>query len=205
MQSAVVIAGGQSTRFEEGDKAVADLAGRPMIRRVADRLEPVVSTLVVNCRADQRGAIAAALEGYSHEVRFAIDPDPNAGPMAGIGTGLRAVTDEYAVVVACDMPLVDRDLVEHLFDTAEGHDAAVPRVEEWFQTTQAVYRAEAMAEACDRALARGDSKVLAPLSELDWVVVDEDTLRRAGWLESFKNVNTVEELRSVARRLRSDA
>jgi molybdopterin-guanine dinucleotide biosynthesis protein A len=58
-----------------------------------------------------------------------------------------------------------------------------------------------MADACDRALERGDSKILAPLEELDWVVVDHGTLAERGWLETFENVNTRGELREVETRL----
>ena len=78
----------------------------------------------------------------------------------------------------------------------------MPRVDGWFQTTQAAYCAERMADACHRALARGESKVLAPLEELDWTVVEETILREHGWLDSFENVNTRAELAAAAERLR---
>ena len=68
---AAVVAGGRSTRFGDRDKAVADLAGTPMIRRVADRLADVTDRLVVNCRADQRAAIEDAIAGYPNPVRYA--------------------------------------------------------------------------------------------------------------------------------------
>jgi molybdopterin-guanine dinucleotide biosynthesis protein A len=200
MPTGVIVAGGFSTRFEGGDKALADFAGKPMVRRVADRLAPAVTTLVVNCRAEQREGIEQAVDGYPHEVRFAVDPEPDAGPMAGIRTGLREAPDEYAIVVACDMPFVARGFVEYLFDRVVGHDAIVPELDGWYQTTQAVYRAEAMANACDRALERGDSKILAPLEELDWVVVNHETLAERGWLETFENVNTRAELREAEQR-----
>jgi molybdopterin-guanine dinucleotide biosynthesis protein A len=198
-RTAVVLAGGRSTRFEGGDKLLADLAGEPLVRRTVMRLAPVVGTVVVNCRADQRDPLAAALDGL--DVSFAVDPEPDAGPMAGIRTGLRAAPTAFAVVVAGDMPFVDPGLVEHLFDRIGGHDAAVPRIDGWFQTTQAAYRAGRMADACDRALARGDSKILAPLEELDWTVIEEATLRGHGWLDSFENVNTRTELAAAAERL----
>jgi molybdopterin-guanine dinucleotide biosynthesis protein A len=201
-RTAVVLGGGRSTRFEGGDKLLADLAGEPLLRRTVARLAPAVGAVVVNCRADQRDALGAALEGVAPDVTFAVDPDPDAGPMAGIRTGLRAVDAEFALVVAGDMPFVAPGLVEHLFARAGGHDAAVPRVDEWFQTTQAVYRAEAMADACDRALERGDTKILAPLEALDWSVVEEATLRANGWLDSFENVNTREELAAAEERFR---
>jgi molybdopterin-guanine dinucleotide biosynthesis protein A len=204
MPTGVIVAGGFSTRFEGGDKALANFAGTPMVRRVADRLAPAITTLVVNCRAEQRGGIGEAVDGYPHEVRFAVDPEPDAGPMAGIRTGLREVPDEYAVVVACDMPFVAREFVEYLFDRVVGHDAAVPELDGWYQTTQAVYRAEAMADACDRALERGDSKILAPLDDLDWIVVDHETLAERGWLGTFENVNTRAELREAEQRETSE-
>jgi molybdopterin-guanine dinucleotide biosynthesis protein A len=206
VQTAVVVAGGRSTRFGERDKAVADLAGTPMVRRVADRLEPVVSRLVVNCRADQRDAIADALTGSPLEVGFALDPEPDRGPVAGIRTGLAAVEDRYAAVLACDMPFVEPDLVEYLFEAAIGADAALPRVDGWFQPTQAVYRVAPMVEACDDALAAAATedrqpRVLAPLDSLDWVVIEEATLRERGWLDGLRNVNTAAEFAAAADRL----
>ena len=142
MRAGVVLSGGRSTRFGDRDKAVADLAGTPMIRRVVDRIGTAVDELVVNCREDQVDAIAEALDGSGFDPTFALDRTPDEGPMAGIRYGLDAATAEYAVVVACDMPFVDPDVVESLFERAAGADAAVPRPDEWYQTTQAVYATE---------------------------------------------------------------
>ncbi|WP_222919596.1 molybdenum cofactor guanylyltransferase [Natrinema sp. SYSU A 869] len=203
-RTGVVLAGGHSTRFGDDDKAVADLAGTPMIRHVADRIEPVVDDLVVNCREAQVPAIRRALEGGPN-ASFATDPIPDRGPMAGIMTGLRAAAGEYALVVACDMPFVDPALVDHLFDRAAGHEAAVPRLDDqWFQTTQAVYRAEPMIDACERALERDERKIVEPLFDLDYVVVDEDEIRDHAALETFENINTREEVEDATERLQED-
>ena len=203
MRSAVILAGGRSTRFGDRDKAVADLAGRPMIRRVAARVGTVADDLVVNCRPDQVDAITAAFEGFDRAVTVAEDPEPDRGPMAGIHTGLLAADGEYGAVVACDMPFVAPALLEHLFAVAAGTDAALPRLDDqWFQTTQAVYHADRMAAACERALDRGDRKVLAPLRDLDYVVVDEPAVRDVASLETFENVNTAAELADAEARLR---
>ncbi|MWG35350.1 molybdenum cofactor guanylyltransferase [Halomarina oriensis] len=199
MLTAVVVAGGRSTRFGEADKAVAGLAGVPMVRRVADRLVEAVDAVIVNCRGDQRDAIADALADYPLPVAFAVDPAPDEGPMAGIRTGLRAVETEYAFVCACDMPFLDHRVVDLLAERARGHDAAVPKLDDgWYQTTHTVYRAETMADACDRALARDDHKILAPLEDLDWVVVDEESVRARGSVETFENLNTREEFEQAA-------
>ncbi|MBX0325079.1 molybdenum cofactor guanylyltransferase [Halomicroarcula sp. F13] len=200
MGAGVVVAGGRSTRFGDRDKAVADLAGTPMIRRVVDRLTLVVDELVVNCRRDQGDAIEAALDGCGITPKFAFDETPDEGPMAGIGRGLRATESEYGVVVACDMPFVDPSFVSYLFDRAEGHDAAVPRPDEWFQTTQAVYRTDAMESACDRALERGEHKIVEALFDLDYVVVDREEIANHTTMETFENLNTREEFEAAAER-----
>ncbi|MFC5971159.1 molybdenum cofactor guanylyltransferase [Halomarina salina] len=202
MPGGVVLAGGRSTRFGEGDKALADLAGVPMVRRVADRLVDSVETLVVNCRREQRAAIERALADYPHPVGYAVDPDPDRGPLAGIATGLQAVDSEYAFVCACDMPFVDGRVVDLLADRAAGHDAAVPRLDDgWHQPTHAVYRASSTADACDRALADDERAALAALEQLDWVVVSEDEIRAHGSVETFTNCNTREEVERAAARL----
>ena len=202
MRAGVILAGGRSTRFGDADKAVAELAGTPMVRRVADRLVNVVDELVVNCREDQVDAIGGALDGLGVDVRFAPDPEPDQGPMVGIRTGLAAARAEYAAVVACDMPFVEPGLVAHLFERAEGHDAAVPRLEDgWYQTTQAVYRAGAMADACDAALARGEGRIVAAFDDLDVVAVGEDEVLDRAPLETFRNLNTREEFEAAAAEL----
>ena len=201
MRATLVVAGGRSTRFGDRDKAVAELAGTPMIRRVVDRVAGVVDEVVINCRDDQVDAIRDAVAGSGFEPAFAVDRDPDEGPMAGIARGLEAVSAEYAFVVACDMPFVDPAFVSYLFECVEGHDAAVPRPDEWYQTTQAVYRTAAMAAACRHALDRGDRRIVAPLDDLDTVAVDAAKIEAVTTLDTFENLNTREEFRTAHERL----
>jgi len=202
MRAVVVLAGGRSTRFGDTDKAVADLAGTPMVRRVVDRVAGAVDEVVINCRADQVDPVRDALAGSGFDPTFAVDREPDEGPMAGIARGLEAVSAEYAFVVACDMPFVDPAFVGFLFDRAAGRDAAVPRPDEWYQTTQAVYRTAAMAPACRRALDRGDSRIVAPLDDLDVAVVDGAEIDRVAAADTFDNINTREEFAAADERLR---
>jgi molybdopterin-guanine dinucleotide biosynthesis protein A len=204
MRAGVIVAGGRSTRFGDRDKAVADLAGTPLVRRVVDRLGGVVDELVVNCRSDQRAAIEAALAGTVPAPTLVEDPEPDRGPMAGLMTGLRAVDGEYAAAVACDMPFVDPGFLDYLFDRAAGHDAAVPKPDEWYQPMQAVYRAEPMAAACAAALERGEHRVIAPLEDLEHVVVGPGEVGDHATAETFENLNTRAEFEAAAKRLRGE-
>ncbi|WP_436343950.1 molybdenum cofactor guanylyltransferase [Natronorubrum sp. FCH18a] len=201
----VVLAGGYSTRFGEADKAVADLAGTPMIRRVVDRVGSVTDDLVVNCRADQLEAIRRALSDSDVAPRYATDPIPDRGPLSGMQVGLEAFDREYAAVVACDTPFVDPTLLERLHERARGRDAAVVRLADgWWQPTQAVYHVETMARICEQRLAAEDGRVMDALERLDIVTVDEADLEDVSD-RTFDSIDTREALRGATRWLEQSA
>ena len=199
-RAGVVVAGGRSTRMGDREKAIVEVAGRPLVARVAEALSAVADELVVNCRPDQRNAIATALQGQ--DPTFATDEDPDRGPVGGIATGLGATTAAYAAVVACDLPFLDPDLIEYLFERAAGQEAAVPKPDEWFEPLHAVYRPEPMAAACEDALAAGDVRIIEPLFTLEYTVVERRDLVAHGSLSSFESVDTPAEVREAADRLR---
>lgn len=203
-RSGVILAGGRSTRFGERDKALEPLRGVPMTRRVADRVATVTDEVVVNCRSEQEADIRSTMSGADYPVEIAVDPVPDRGPVAGIRTGLDAAMGTFSAVVACDMPFVDPDFLDYLFSRAAEYDGAVPRPDEYFEVTQAVYRTDAMVAACDRALEQDDPKVLAPLEHLDIVVVDGREVATHAAPGTFQNVNTPDEFEAAAAMLDAD-
>lgn len=205
MHSGVIVAGGRSTRFGGADKALAELAGTAMIRRVADRVAGVVDELIVNCRPDQTPAITEVMAEYPLPVTYAEDEIPDRGPVAGIRNGLDAATGPYAFVVGCDRPFTDPTLVSYLFDTVEGYDAAIPRLDsQWLQTTQAVYHVDSMAAACSNSLEGTNPSIRDPVTALDYLVLDESELATVTDLDSFENINTRSEFESAQKRLDAD-
>ncbi|WP_436934309.1 molybdenum cofactor guanylyltransferase [Halovenus marina] len=204
MQSGVVVAGGYSTRFGEADKALAPLAGTPMVQHVVERLASVVDEVVVNCRDDQRPAIREAMADCPCDVRYAIDEKPGRGPVAGIRTGLAVADGAYAFVVACDMPFLDPDLVSYLFERAQGVDAAVPRIDDSLQPLHGVYRVSETRSACaelDENGKESDPSMRRLIAALDHVVVEQEDIEAYGSTESVENVNTQADLVAARQRL----
>lgn len=175
-----------------------------MIRRVANRIVPVVDQLAINCRPDQREAIEEALAGIDVPIEYRPDDEPDLGPVAGIENGLRDCEARYAFVAACDMPFIQSDVVELLFDVGTDADAAVPILDEWYQPLHAVYRTDAMRNACAAARAAGEDRIVHALDRLDVVTVDEAAIESVGTPETFENVNTREEFQDAAQRLASE-
>jgi molybdopterin-guanine dinucleotide biosynthesis protein A len=200
-RTGVVLAGGYSTRFGEEDKALAAVDGEPMVARVARHLSGAVDTVVVSCRADQRDGLAEALAGTDIDgaVAFAVDPEPDRGPLAGIENSFGRIESEYAAVVACDMPGVDSEFLEFLFERAVGRNGAVPvQRDGTLQPLQAVYRVPAMRSAASEELATGRGSLHGALGGLDITVVAADTVAEQSGRETLADVNTRDELRSFA-------
>jgi len=161
----VVVAGGRSTRFGDREKALAELDGRPMLAHVVATLS-IGDGVVVNCRPDQRTAFADVLAGLDTEVRWALDDQPDEGPLAGLATALAAVDTDRAVVLGCDMPLVDADALAALRDGLDTADAAVPRTDGGPEPLHAAYRVDPTLTAARAALDDGERSLRALLGRL---------------------------------------
>lgn len=119
--SAIILAGGASTRMGT-DKAFLELDGVPLIARVLERTRALADEVVISANDAAR---FAALD-----VRVVPDVIPGAGPLAGICAGLEAVAHESAIVVACDMPLLNVALLDYMRAFARDYDVILPQTAE---------------------------------------------------------------------------
>jgi molybdenum cofactor cytidylyltransferase len=108
----ILLASGASTRFG-GDKLLATLADRPIVRWSAEAIAGAVDELVVVVR-DEALAIRAALDGLP--IRWAVNQDAEGGMSTAIRAGVAALPAhaEAAIVALGDQPLVDGRVIERL-------------------------------------------------------------------------------------------
>jgi molybdopterin-guanine dinucleotide biosynthesis protein A len=192
--SAIVLAGGRSTRFGR-DKAAEPLLGRPLLQHVLDRLQRVARDTVV---VVARGQVLPPL---SPPPRVVEDVYPDSGPLGGIYTGLRYSRADACFVAACDMPLLQPALVAWLLQQAPGHDAIVPVQDGQPQPLCAVYSRACLPVLRDH-LDRGALKLSAVLEALQveyvsperWQACDPQGL-------SFINLNREADLLHIQRLL----
>jgi molybdopterin-guanine dinucleotide biosynthesis protein A len=112
----VILAGGRSTRMGGGDKALAPLAGRPLLQHVIDRLAPQVVTLALSVEHE-----SAPLAGFG--LPQLPDPVPgHRGPLGGLLSGLRhfAGLRHWVLLASCDAPFLPLDLAARLQACAVG-------------------------------------------------------------------------------------
>jgi len=64
---------------------------------------------------------------------------PDHGPLGGIYTAVHAATHPHALVVACDMPWLNRPLLEYMISLCHKADVIVPRWEKFPEPLHAIY------------------------------------------------------------------
>ena len=189
MRSAVILAGGYSSRFGDRDKAMAELDGESLLRRVSERVADAVDEVVVNCRRGQRGAIETALSGL--EYRVAVDPVPGRGPVAGVRTGCRLARGTWTFVTACDMPFLQPEIVARLFEAADA-DGVVPRVDGHRQPLAGVYKTDRAVDAADTTLRTGSRSMRDFVDRLSIATVTDSVPARV-----VSDIDTRTELEAV--------
>lgn len=124
---AVLLAAGESNRFEGGNKLLASVDGTPIVRRTAETLaESGVDGVVVVVGHDA-GRVRDALDGT--DVVFRDNPDYAEGQSTSVREGVGAARErgwDATVFALGDMPFVDGNSVDSLLESyADGEGSIV--------------------------------------------------------------------------------
>jgi molybdenum cofactor guanylyltransferase len=103
----LVLTGGRSRRMQR-DKAGLEYAGKSQLARAMELLSPLVSRCFVSVRPDQIHDPQRALYDTIADIK------PNLGPIGGIHAALRSYPDHAWLILACDLPFLDRATLQHL-------------------------------------------------------------------------------------------
>jgi molybdopterin-guanine dinucleotide biosynthesis protein A len=126
--SILLLAGGRGQRMGGRDKGLIAWNGAPFIEHLHRLVRPLTDDLIISCNRNQ--------ERYAdYADRLVADEQQDfPGPYAGIRAGLDAARHELLLVMPCDMPLLDRDLLNDLRATAAanpGVPVIVRQGEQW--------------------------------------------------------------------------
>ena len=133
METAIVLAGGRSTRMGT-DKAGLMFLNEPLLARVIGRLG-AERTIVVAAPEQTLPALSG------RAVTVVRDEQPGKGPLGGLYTGLRAAESAYCTVVACDMPFTNRRLLDYSLEIAQrgSYEVVLPMVDGQLQFLHGAY------------------------------------------------------------------
>jgi molybdenum cofactor cytidylyltransferase len=128
----IVLAAGRSTRMGGPNKLLAEIAGRPLVRIVAEAASASRAQPVIVVTGHQRDKVEVALRGL--KVEFVHNPDFAQGLSTSVKAGIAAVPGDVDGAIVClgDMPQVDAALIDRLaaaFDPARGALVVVPTID----------------------------------------------------------------------------
>jgi molybdopterin-guanine dinucleotide biosynthesis protein A len=178
-----------------GDKGLLELAGKPMLAHVIERLTPQVSGLVINANGDPARFAHLGLPVVADTIA------DFAGPLAGVLAGMRwsranVPAARWIATAAGDAPLLPTDLVARALAALRGHSGGVALAQSGGELHPVIgLWPVALADDLEAQLAAGVRKVLAWTDRHGTVPVPFAMLQVGGAsLDPFFNANTPQEL-----------
>ena len=179
----IILAGGKSSRMGT-DKGLLTLRGDAFIALIIDAVKPLVKDIIIvsnNTDYDQFG------------YKRVDDIIENAGPVAGIYTGLYHSTTENNLVISCDVPLVKTVILNKLIEGYEdGFDVIQIQSQNKTMPLIALYKKQCMSVFL-WLLKNDERRLRYAISQLN-----TKTIVLGSELKEFvTNINTQEQLNDI--------
>jgi molybdopterin-guanine dinucleotide biosynthesis protein A len=185
----IVLAGGYGLRLGR-NKALEAVGERSLLDWVLSRLSFLDSDILL---VTTKELPYTRLIDYPR-LRVVSDIYPSRGPLGGIYTGLKFTSAARSLVVACDMPFLNRGLLRYMIEISAGFDLVIPRLGELVEPLHAVYSRACLAPI-ERLLEQGILSVRELFSLVRVRYVETEEIGRFDPEHlSFFNVNTKSDL-----------
>ncbi|MDZ4164686.1 MAG: molybdenum cofactor guanylyltransferase, partial [Smithellaceae bacterium] len=164
--SGVILAGGRNTRMGI-NKAFIELEGRPMIDRAVEFLQGLFPEVII---------VTNDPSLYLHlPVAIVTDIYKDKGSLGGLYTGLFHAAHDYAFVVPCDMPFLNRGFIEYMINCVGQGQIVVPEPADGLQPLHAIYGRSTL-PLMARFLAGGSLKIIDLYQEVKTMVIPREVI-----------------------------
>ena len=187
MKSVAIQAGGESRRMGQ-DKALLPFLGTTLVERVISRVAPLGDELLITTNNPQEYL----------DFKFPIFRDllPGKGALGGLYTALSVARFPIVIVVACDMPFVNTDILAQAIEKLQANDVdvVIPQTEKGYEPFHAVYRRESCLSAVQSALQSGEKRLISWFPKVKVTPITESELDQYDPQRiAFRNLNTRED------------
>ena len=192
----IILAGGKSSRLGS-EKALAKLGEKSLIELTVDCLSTICQAIIVVTNQNLINPIKA----IQLNVKLVLDFYPGKGALGGVYTGLASTDTYYSLIVGCDMPFLNRDLLNHLIYSAPGFDAVVPEINGMIEPLHAIYSKNCLI-TIKQLLDQGDLSVSKLVSLVKTRYVNQSEIDKFDPEHlSFFNINTQKDLRKARSKI----
>ena len=178
------------------DKTREIVDGSSLLQEVVSGLGLFDCEVIIVTAAEQSPLLAVDYP----KLRIVGDTFSGKGALGGIYTGLMTSNSHYNLIVACDMPFLNHDLLDYMIQLSPDYDAVVPRVGDMVEPLHTVY-SKACLVSIEQLFKRDTLHVNALFSLVNVRYVDTGEIDQFDPEHlSFFNVNTEDDL-TMAREL----
>jgi molybdopterin-guanine dinucleotide biosynthesis protein A len=203
-KSAIVLAGGLSNRFGH-DKGLLQLAGKPLILHVLDKISTIVDEVLIIVGSARQAKAYAIL---NLNAKIVIDKYEIRSPLVGAITGFENANGEYSLLLPCDTPFVSSRIASLLLEKCVNRNAVIPRWPNgYIEPLQAAYRTKSAITAANTALENKKLDMRSMIANLGKVTYTSTlTLKQVDPnLVTFFNINTPEKIRKAEAMIKGKA
>lgn len=184
----VILAGGKSRRYGR-NKALVTIDGIALIERVLAVVQSLFQHVII---------ITNTPEEYAHlKLPMHEDIIKDLGPLGGVYTALRSIPTEAGFVVACDMPFLNRELIQYMIEIRGNFDVVVPRIDGFIEALHALYGKRCL-PVIKRLIEQKHYQIIRMFPHVSVRHVREAEIRHFDPdLKSFLNINEPQHLRRL--------
>lgn len=187
--TAVVLAGGASSRMGV-NKALLKLGDKTMIERVVNPLKDIFEEVIVVTNSPHEYKMLK-------DVVFIKDHPitEKRNSLIGLYSGLVECKTDYMFVTGCDMPFINKDLINYMANLTEEEkgkekDVIIPFIGGHYQPLYAIYRKSAIPEF-ENLIKANRYKITDVLLNLQVMKIIEEVVKDYDFkMTCFENINT---------------
>lgn len=183
----MIQAGGESRRMGK-DKALMPFLGETLIERVISRVAPLGDEVLITTNNPQ--------DYQAFKFPLYRDILPGKGALGGLYTALSVASYPIVIVVACDMPFVNVDILAESLEMLQSSevDVVIPQTPKGYEPFHAVYCRETCLPAIQSALQSGEQRLISWFSKVNITPMPEsELLLHDPQRIAFRNLNTKED------------
>lgn len=187
-RAVIILSGGKNTRMNGKTKAFLNIDGYRFIDNIllasSDYKEKIISC----------NDISKYLE--FKDVKLVVDKFKEIGPIGGIYSALKETTLDEALIVAGDMPFLNKEILNFLGNYKFNEDVLVPVANGKVQPLCSIYKKRVL-ETILKMIEEKDYKLKNLLNRLNVKYIDIENG------ENFSNINTVYEYEKILNKEKS--
>jgi len=186
--TAVILAGGQSTRVNGKNKGLLLLHKKPLIEHILSAIENQVQHIIINTNSD-----LTFYQQYNHPV-IEDDNQQFLGPLAGLRSCSPYISSPIVITLPCDSPFIPADLVNRMLTELNNDENKLQVVNNGRQQNLFMMFHKNLLTSIDVYLKSGKRSVFG------WIMLhNPNQVNFIDKTHSFMNINTLEELAKAER------